>query len=66
MEALLCTLSYRIQMLLPTAFADAAVAPIDFPIAPAYAVPKVGMPLSVLKVGVTLGCLQREETKKRS
>lgn len=25
-----------------TAFADAAVAPIDFPIAPAFAVPKVG------------------------
>lgn len=25
------------------AFADAAVAPIDFPIAPAYAVPKVSM-----------------------
>lgn len=28
-----------------TAFADAAVAPIDFPIAPAYAVPKVGTKL---------------------
>lgn len=41
----------------PTAFADAAVAPIDFPIAPAYAVPKVSLRLTVLKVQVTNACV---------
>lgn len=30
------------------AFADAAIAPIDFPTAPAYAVPKVGRVISLL------------------
>lgn len=38
---------------LSVAFADAAVAPIDFPIAPAFAVPKVSM--SSLEDGGDIG-----------
>lgn len=42
-----CLNTIFFDFFLCTAFADAAVDPIDFPIAPAYAVPKVGIKLLV-------------------